>query len=99
MAGYQRIKEGALAGRHDVVERFQRDAVRLVQSRLPEWQGLWEETIAPEAARTGTWLKELAEGRFAHFAEATVARSRSNGPDPILGMCGRLQKWDAGELV
>ncbi|TDL39708.1 cupin domain-containing protein [Arthrobacter nitrophenolicus] len=99
MAGYQVLKDAALAGQSDLVEQFQRDAVRLVQARLPEWQALWEETIAPEAARTGSWLKELAEGRFPHFAEAAVARSRANGPKQIFGMCGRLQKWDTGELA
>jgi hypothetical protein len=97
VAGYQHIKEAALAGRHDVVEQFHRDAVRLVQSRVPSWQALWDETIAPESARTGTWLADLAEGRFSHFAEATVVRSDPAGPDRILGMCGRLQKWDMGQ--
>lgn len=96
MAGYQLLKEAALAGRLDAVEQFQRDAVRLVQARVPEWQALWDETIAPEAARTGTWLKDLADGRFGHFADATVVRSTPGGPDRILGMCGHLQKWDAG---
>lgn len=96
MAGYQRLKDAALAGRPDVVEQFQRDAVRLVQARVPEWQALWEETIAPEAARTGAWLKDLSDGGFSHFADASVVRSRPGGPDPVFGMCGRLQKWDAG---
>lgn len=96
MAGYQRLKEAALAGRHDVVEQFQRDAVRLVQSRVPAWQALWDRTIAPEAARTGDWLSELAAGRFSHFAEAAVVRSEAAGPELAFGMCGRLQKWEAG---
>jgi len=96
MAGYQLLKEAALAGRLDAVEQFQRDAVRLVQARVPEWQALWDETIAPEAARTGTWLKDLADGRFSHFEEAAVVRSSSGGRNQILGMCGRLQKWDTG---
>ncbi|HEU4668298.1 MAG TPA: cupin domain-containing protein [Arthrobacter sp.] len=97
VAGYQRIKEAALAGRQDVVEQFYRDAVRLVQSRVPDWQTLWDETIAPESARTGTWLTDLAEGRFSHFAEAAVVRSDPAGPDRLFGMCGRLQKWDMGQ--
>ena len=82
--------------RHEVVERFQQDAVRLVQSRIPAWQSLWDEAIAPEAARTGAWLKELAAGRFGHFADAGVARSSPDGPGRIFGMCGMLQKWDGG---
>ncbi|WP_411375254.1 cupin domain-containing protein [Arthrobacter sp. MPF02] len=96
MAGYQRIKEAALAGQHDVVEQFQRDAVRLVQARVPAWQALWDKTIAPEAARTETWLKELAAGRFSHFADAAVVRAQAAGPERAFGMCGRLQKWEPG---
>ncbi|ELT44776.1 cupin domain-containing protein [Arthrobacter nitrophenolicus] len=96
LAGYQQLKEAAIAGRHEVVERFQQDAVRLVQSRIPAWQSLWDEAIAPEAARTGAWLKELAAGRFGHFADAGVARSSPDGPGRIFGMCGMLQKWDGG---
>ncbi|WP_457967505.1 hypothetical protein M1E17_11345 [Arthrobacter sp. D1-29] len=98
LAGYQRLKEAAIAGRHDAVEQFHRDAANLVQSRIPEWQGIWEQTIAPEAARTGAWLKELSEGRLAHLAEATVVRSEVGG-NKIFGMCGMLQKWDTGQLV
>jgi mannose-6-phosphate isomerase-like protein (cupin superfamily) len=99
LAGYQRLKEAAIAGQRYVVEQFHRDAVRLIQSRVPAWRALWDETIAPESARTGSWLTELAEGRFSHFAEATVARSEPGGPDRIFGMCGMLQKWDTARLV
>lgn len=96
MRGYQPLKEAALAGRRDAVERFQRDAVRLVSGRVPEWQALWDGTIAPEAARTGTWLKELAEGGYSHFADAAVVRADAGGPGRIPGMCGMLHKWGAG---
>lgn len=94
LAGYQRLKEAAIAGQSDIVEQFHRDAVRLVQSRVPGWQALWDETIAPESARTRSWLAELAEGKFSHFAEAAVARAEPGRPDRIFGMCGMLQKWD-----
>ncbi len=97
MAGYQRLKDAALAGDFDAVEQFQRDAVRLVQSRVPGWQELWSRTIAPEAARTEQWLADLAEGRFSHFKDAVVSRTAPANPERIFGMCGMLQKWDAAE--
>lgn len=96
LAGYQRLKEAALAGDFDAVEQFQRDAVRLVQFRVPGWQELWNGTIAPEAARTERWLADLAEGRFSHFKDAAVSRTAPASPDRVFGMCGMLQKWDSG---
>jgi mannose-6-phosphate isomerase-like protein (cupin superfamily) len=98
LAGYQRLKEASIAGQSDAVEQFHRHAVRLVQSRVPGWQTIWEETIAPEAARTGAWLTEVSEGRFRHLANATVARSEAGG-QKLFGMCGMLQKWDTGQLI
>lgn len=98
MAGYQRLKEAAIAGQGDVIEDFHRCAVRLVQSRIPEWRALWEARIAPEAARTEAWLTDMSQGDFSHLAEATVARSKASGEE-IFGMCGMLQKWDAGRLI
>jgi mannose-6-phosphate isomerase-like protein (cupin superfamily) len=95
MTGYQRLKDAALAGDFDAVEQFQRDAVRLVQSRVPGWQELWSGTIAPEAARTEQWLADLAEGRFSHFKDAAVSRTAPANPERVFGMCGMLQKWDA----
>ena len=95
MTGYQRLKEAALAGNIDAVEQFQRDAVRLVQSRVPGWQALWRERIAPEAARTEQWLADLAQGRFSHFQDAAVSRTAPAGEQRIFGMCGMLQKWDS----
>jgi mannose-6-phosphate isomerase-like protein (cupin superfamily) len=96
LAGYQRLKDAALAGDFDAVDQFQRDAVRLVRSRVPEWQDLWNKRIAPEAARTEQWLADLAEGRFSHFKEAAVSRTAPASPQQIFGMCGMLQKWDSG---
>lgn len=98
LAGYQRLKEAAIAGQREAVEQFHSDAVRLIQSRVPGWQTIWEETIAPEAARTGAWLTEVSEGRFGHLADATVVRAEA-GAQNIFGMCGMLQKWDTGKLV
>lgn len=95
LAGYQRLKEAAQAGDIAAVERFHRDAVRLVQSRVPGWQELWRERIAPEAARTEQWLADLAEGRYAHFKDAGVSRTAPATPERIFGMCGLLQKWDS----
>jgi len=95
MAGYQRLKEAALAGEFAAIEQFQRDAVRLVQSRVPEWQELWNGKIAPEAARTERWLADLAEGRFSHFKDAAVSRTAPAGDERTFGMCGMLQKWDS----
>jgi hypothetical protein len=96
MAGYQHLKEASLAGRGDAVAQFQRDAVRLVSGRVPAWRDLWRGTIAPEAARTEKWLDELEQGRCSHFADAAVARSSAGGAQQVLGMCGRLRKWDTG---
>ncbi|MDQ0676953.1 mannose-6-phosphate isomerase-like protein (cupin superfamily) [Arthrobacter pascens] len=98
MAGYQRLKDAALSGDFDAIEQFHSDAVRLVQSRVSGWQELWSGTIAPEAARTEHWLADLAEGRFSHFKDAAVSRTAPAGPDRSFGMCGMLQKWDAGPL-
>ncbi|WP_311212246.1 MULTISPECIES: cupin domain-containing protein [unclassified Arthrobacter] len=98
LAGYERLKAAALAGDQQAVERFQQDAVRLVQGRVPTWQALWTETIAPESARTGTWLRDLANGNFGHFREATVSRADPMGAEGIFGMCGMLQKWDTTYL-
>jgi mannose-6-phosphate isomerase-like protein (cupin superfamily) len=95
MAGYQRLKNAALAGDFDAVEQFHSDAVRLVQSRVPGWRELWSGTIAPEAARTEQWLADLAEGQYSHFKDATVSRTAPASPERIFGMCGMLQKWDA----
>ena len=99
MAGYARLKEAAQSGDLDVIEQCHRDAVRLVQSRVPEWQALWSSTIAPEAARTEQWLAELAHGRFSHFRDAVVARTAPEGTERLFGMCGMLQKWDGTPLV
>ncbi|MCU1516721.1 MAG: Cupin [Pseudarthrobacter sp.] len=96
LAGYQRLKDAALAGNADAVEQFQRDAVRLVQSRVAGWQELWTERIAPEAARTEQWLADLAEGRYSHFNDAAVSRTAPAGTERTFGMCGMLQKWDSG---
>ncbi|WP_332761685.1 cupin domain-containing protein [Pseudarthrobacter sp.] len=96
LAGYQHLKNAALAGNFDAVEQFHRDAVRLVQSRVPGWQELWTERIAPEAARTEKWLADLAKGRFNHFKDAAVSRTAPVNPDLVFGMCGMLQKWDSG---
>lgn len=96
LAGYQRLKEAAQAGDLAAVERFHRDAVRLVQHRVPGWQELWHERIAPEAARTEQWLTDLAEGRYAHFKDAGVSRTAPANPELLFGMCGMLQKWDSG---
>jgi mannose-6-phosphate isomerase-like protein (cupin superfamily) len=95
LAGYLRLKEAAQAGDVGAVERFHRDAVRLVQARVPDWQELWKETIAPEAARTEGWLADLAEGRYSHFKDAAVTRSAPSSGERVLGMCGMLQKWDS----
>ncbi|MGR0161133.1 cupin domain-containing protein [Paenarthrobacter nitroguajacolicus] len=99
LAGYQRLKEAAIAGEGEYLTKFQQDAVRLIHSRVPEWKSLWEETIAPESTRTAEWLDELAQGQFSHFADATVARSDANRPGAIFGMCGTLQKWDTGRVL
>jgi mannose-6-phosphate isomerase-like protein (cupin superfamily) len=96
LAGYQRLKDAAQAGDFAAVERFHRDAVRLVQSRIPGWQELWREKIAPEAERTGRWLADLADGRYSHFKDAGVSRTVPADPERIFGMCGMLQKWDSG---
>ncbi|PTT62770.1 cupin domain-containing protein [Arthrobacter sp. HMWF013] len=96
LAGYHRLKEAAQAGDLAAVERFHRDAVRLVQSRVPGWQELWSEKIAPEAARTEQWLADLAEGKYSHFKDAAVSRTAPATPERVFGMCGMLQKWDSG---
>lgn len=96
LAGYQRLKEAAQAGDYEALEQFHRDAIRLVQSRVPRWQELWRERIAPEAARTEKWLTELANGKYSHFRDAGVSRTRPAGPGQVFGMCGLLQKWDSG---
>ncbi|MFF1252353.1 cupin domain-containing protein [Pseudarthrobacter sp. NPDC058329] len=95
-AGYELLKEAALAGDFAVVEQFQRDAVRLVQAKVSGWQNLWRETIAPEPARTERWLADLAQGGFSHFRDAAVSRTVPVNTGPIFGMCGLLQKWDIG---
>jgi mannose-6-phosphate isomerase-like protein (cupin superfamily) len=96
LAGYQRLKEAAQTGDFDAVEQFHRAAVRLVQSRVPAWRELWTGKITPEAARTGQWLTDLAEGRFSHFRDAAVSRTAPAGTERIFGMCGMLRKWDSG---
>lgn len=99
LAGYQRLKEAAIAGEGQYLRKFHQDAVRLIQSRVPEWTSLWKETVVPESRRTANWLKELAQGQASHFANATVARSEANSPGTIFGMCGTLQKWDKGHAL
>ncbi|MET4589902.1 cupin domain-containing protein [Arthrobacter sp. 754] len=93
LAGYHRLKEAAQAGDFAAVERFHRDAVRLIQHRVPGWQELWNGRIAPEAARTGQWLADLAEGKYGHFKDAGVCRTAPAAQERIFGMCGMLQKW------
>nr|WP_166184176.1 cupin [Paenarthrobacter ureafaciens] len=94
LEGYRLLRESVIAGDDSGLRHFHEDAVRLVSSRVPGWQELWEKRIAPESARTADWLRTLANGQFDHFAEATVARGASSHPGANFGMCGRLQKWD-----
>jgi mannose-6-phosphate isomerase-like protein (cupin superfamily) len=91
--GYVALREALEAGDNGPFLDFQRAAARLVQSRIPQWQELWQAGALATARRTGRQLAALAEGDPSHLAKAeahTAEPTRHGG----YGMCGRRQEYE-----
>ncbi|MDH2424371.1 cupin [Sphaerisporangium sp. TRM90804] len=77
------------AGR-DALADFHRQAAALVSGKLEEFEKRWRTGALPAAEVTGAHLQALRMGDAGHLREARVVTA---GPEPRLGMCGRLDTY------
>ncbi|MEO3812703.1 cupin [Sphaerisporangium sp. B11E5] len=84
--GFLTLREGG----PDALAAFHRQAARLVSGRLDEFAKRWRQGALAAAQATGEHLSALSEGDTGHLRAARVRRA---GPEPRLGMCGRLETY------
>ncbi|BDZ65612.1 cupin domain-containing protein [Agromyces mangrovi Wang et al. 2018] len=80
----------------EALRRLYARAGALVAPRAAAWRALWEASVARIAAATDAQLAALAAGDSAHLADGRVA---TRPAEPAFGMCGRLHRYEPGDLV
>lgn len=69
-------------------------AAALVADRTNHWRSLVEAGPLAQAQQTLDTIDQLASRDGSALATATVRTAASVSPEPLYGMCGRLQTWD-----
>jgi hypothetical protein len=72
------------------LQRFYRQAARLIEPKLPAWRAVWERGPRAASAATDTQLEALARGDMRHLARGDVYELPAPSDERRLGVCGTL---------
>jgi hypothetical protein len=98
LTGFQQLAASFDAGDKAPMEAFYGAAAKLVKPKLDEWRQVVADGVATDAARTMARIDDLEASQLDYmFNVAAVAHIPR--PEDSLGMCGRLQAYDAVRRV
>jgi hypothetical protein len=69
-------------------------AANLVRNKTGQWRELVQNGPLAQARHTMEVLDQLEAGNSSSLAAAAVHSAAPTAPEPLFGMCGRLQTWD-----
>jgi len=95
VAGFDVLREAAVAGDFGPLREFHAAAVKLVAPQLPEWRRRWAEGAMRVAQATGSQLDSLAAGVAPHLSDADVHELAEPTERGRRGMCGLLDTYVA----
>lgn len=76
------------------LEHLYRQAAALVQDKVSTWSSLVHNGPLAQAQQSLEHLDQLARADGSHLQNAVVRSAAPTSPDPVYGMCGRLQTWN-----
>jgi mannose-6-phosphate isomerase-like protein (cupin superfamily) len=93
VAGFDVLREAAVAGDLEPLKAFHRSATRLVRPQLGEWRKRWADGARKVAEATGSQLDSLERGEAPHLADADVNELAEPTERGRRGMCGLLDTY------
>jgi len=93
VAGFDVLREAALAGDLGPLRQFHAAAIKLVRPQIPTWRARWLEGAMRVAKDTGRELDWLANGRAPHLSYADVHEMAEPTERGRRGMCGLLDTY------
>lgn len=93
VAGFDILRDAAVAGDFGPLKRFHAAAVKLVRPQLPEWRRRWRDGAMRVAKDTGRQLDWLENGMAAHLPFADVHELAEPTERGRRGMCGLLDTY------
>lgn len=93
VAGFDVLREAAIAGDFGPLREFHASAVRLVAPQLSEWRRRWADGALRVAQATGSQLDSLASGIAPHLSNADVYELAEPTERGRRGMCGLLNTY------
>lgn len=91
--GFCRLREASQSGSSEPFIRFLEAAGALVRERAGGWESLIRGNAFATAQRDIEVSGAIARGSVSHLADACVQEADVSGSE-VLGMCGRLRKYD-----
>jgi mannose-6-phosphate isomerase-like protein (cupin superfamily) len=93
VAGFDVLREAALAGDFGPLKVFHAAAIELVRPQIATWRARWVEGALRVAEATGRELDWLAAGQAPHLSNADVYEMAEPTERGRRGMCGLLDTY------
>lgn len=94
LKGYAELKARLDREDTDALHELHARAASLVADKTDRWRSMVEAGPLAQAQQTLKIIDELASRDGSALATATVRDAVPVSPEPLYGMCGRLQTWD-----
>jgi mannose-6-phosphate isomerase-like protein (cupin superfamily) len=96
LAGFDALREAAVAGDFSPLREFHAAAVKLVSPQISQWRRRWTDGAMRVAQATGSQLDSLASGVAPHLSNADVHELAEPTERGRRGMCGLLNTYVTG---
>jgi len=93
VAGFDALREAAMAGDFGPLREFHAAAVKLVAPQVSQWRRRWADGAMRVAQATGSQLESLASGVAPHLSNADVHELAEPTERGRRGMCGLLNTY------
>ncbi len=96
--GFLAIREAVRRGDRGPLERFYRQAARLLAPRAQDWKRLYEQGPLAAVEASARHIAAVARGDAAHLAEAALHRLPPPAEERRMGCCGTLGVYVASAV-
>ena len=94
MEGFLALRSRIEAEGPQALAPLYQQAAALVQDKVDTWTALVRSGPLAQAQQSLEQLERLAQADGTHLHHAVVRSAAPTSPDPVYGMCGRLQTWN-----
>jgi len=98
VAGFERLRDAALAGDRGPLDEFHAAAGALVRERARAWGEIVRERPLAQAEQSLALTDAVASGVVDHLSAARVHEAVPSSGERAFGMCGRLRAYDVSDV-